>query len=77
VIRKKMIIQNCENYNSGEIKEYIKTHSFKEYLFKLFLMMFQYNIDSELVTMMQELIFKPDFEYFDRFFMTRFILLNN
>jgi replication factor C subunit 3/5 len=77
VIRKKMILKNCDNYNSSEIKEYIKTHSFKEYLFKLFLMMFQYNIDSELVTMMQELIFKPDFEYFDRFFMTRFILLNN
>jgi replication factor C subunit 3/5 len=77
VIKKKMIVQNCENYNSSDIQEYIKTHSFKDYLFKLFLTMFQYNINSELVSIMQELIFKPDFEYFDRIFMPKFITLNN
>ena len=72
-----MIHDNCLHYNSSEIREYIKEHSFKEYLFKLFLTMFQYNINSELVNMMQDLIFKPDFEYFDRIFMPKFILLNN
>jgi hypothetical protein len=49
----------------------------KDYLIKLFLHMMNYNIDSELILMMKDLILvKSDFEYFDKIFM-KLYLKNN
>jgi replication factor C subunit 3/5 len=77
IINKQMIIRNCIDYNSSQVNEYIRNNSFKEYLIRLFMYMLQYNIDTNLILMMQKLIMrKQDFKYFDRIFMPYFISLN-
>ncbi len=77
IVNKQMIIKNCVDYDSQEIKKYIEHNSFKEYLIRLFMNMINYNIDTKLILMMQKLIMrKQDFQYFDRIFMSYFISLN-
>lgn len=77
IINKQMILKNCISYDSLQIKKYIQSNSFKEYLIRLFMHMINYNIDTKLVIMMQKLIMKKqDFVYFDRIFMPYFISLN-
>lgn len=78
IIHKQMIVNNCEKYNSEIVKKYIENNSFKEYLIRLFIHMMNYNIDTDIILMMQKLIIrKHDFNYFDRILMPRFISLNN
>ena len=38
--------------------------------------MCDYKIDSKLLSLMKELIIKPDFDYFDKYLMPHFIELN-
>ena len=77
LICKNMLELNCNNYNN-KVKRYIKTIYFKEYLIKLFLHMMNYNLNTELIFMMKDLILvKSDFDYFDCFFMKAFQKLNN
>ena len=77
IINRQMIINNCTNYDSYQIREYIQTNSFKEYLIRLFIHMMDYNMDTKLILMMQKLIMeKQNFNYFDRIFMPYFISLN-
>lgn len=77
IIHKQMVVNNCEKYNSEIVKKYIEHNSFKEYLIRLFIHMMNYNIDTDLILMMQKLIvLKHDFNYFDRILMPRFISLN-
>ncbi len=76
IIKKSMIIKNCINYDKNEIKNYNKNNSLKDYLIKLFLEMFNYNIDIKLIMMMKSLILiKQDFEYFNIKLMPYFISL--
>jgi replication factor C subunit 3/5 len=78
IIKKDMIINNCIHYDKNIIKEYIKTNSLKDYLIKLFLEMFNYNVDTTLIMMMKSLILiKQDFNYFDEKLMPYFISLQN
>jgi hypothetical protein len=78
IIKKSMIIQNCFNYDKNLIKNYSKTNSLKDYFIKLFLEMFNYNIDIQLILMMKSLILiKQDFEYFNTKLMPHFISLQN
>ena len=76
LICKDIIELNCINYNY-KVKKYIKTIYFKEYLIKLFLNMLNFNLNSELIYMMKDLILvKQDFDYFDCFFMEAFFKIN-
>jgi replication factor C subunit 3/5 len=76
LIRKDMLELNCKNYNT-KVKKYIKTICFKDYLIKLFIHMINYNIDSDLIFMMKDLILiKQDIDFFECFFMKRFKSLN-
>ena len=76
LIRKDMLELNCVNYNA-KVKKYIKSVCFKDYLIKLFIHMINYNIDSNLIFMMKDLILiKQDIDFFDCFFMKRFKSLN-
>ena len=78
IIKQSFIDDICINYISikDKVKEYTKTIYFKDFLIKLFIKMLEYNIDSKLLTRMKELVMKPDFDYFDKYLMTHFILLN-
>ena len=76
LIRKDIIELNCKKYKT-KVKNYIKTVCFKEYLYKLFMNMINYNIDSKLIFMMKDLILiKQDIAYFETFFMPYFKQLN-
>ena len=76
LIRKDIIELNCKKYKT-KVKNYIKTVCFKEYLYKLFMNMINYNIDSKLMFMMKDLILiKQDIAYFETFFMPYFKQLN-
>ena len=76
LIRKDIIELNCKKYKT-KVKNYIKTVCFKEYLYKLFMNMINYNIDSKLIFMMKDLILiKQDIDYFETFFMPYFKQLN-
>jgi replication factor C subunit 3/5 len=78
IIQKEMILQNCINYQPEIIQRYIHENSFKEYLIRLFTHMINYNIDTKLICMMQNLIMmKQDFKYFNKIFMPYFLSLNN
>ena len=78
IIKESMLIDTCINYNPSAIKEHIKVFCFKDFLIKLFLKMLNYNIDSELINTMKELILiKQDFDYFDTILMKQFSILNN
>ncbi len=71
-----MIELNCKKYNT-KVKNYIKSVCFKEYLYKLFINMMQYNIDSKLIFMMKDLILvKQDIDFFETFFMPYFKKIN-
>jgi FKBP-type peptidyl-prolyl cis-trans isomerase len=50
-----MVEQTCKKYNI-KVKNYIKSVCFKEFLYKLFIHMMEYNIDSKLIFMMKDLI---------------------
>jgi replication factor C subunit 3/5 len=78
IINETMINDICINYlNIREnIKTYVQTIYFKDFLIKLFIKMVDYNIDSKLLSLMKELIMKPDFDYFDKYLMPHFISLN-
>jgi len=76
LIKKDIIELNCKKYKT-KVKNYIKTVCFKEYLYKLFMHMLNYNIDSKLIFMMKDLILiKQDIDYFETFFMPYFKQLN-
>ena len=76
IIHKDIIELNCIKYNI-KVKNYIKKICFKEYLFKLFIHMMNYNIDSKLIFMMKDLILiKQDIIFFDTFFMPYYKQLN-
>jgi replication factor C subunit 3/5 len=76
IIKKNMIELNCKKYNI-KVKNYIKTVYFKEYLYKLFFHMIEYNIDSKLIFMMKDLILiKQDISFFETFFMPYFKEIN-
>jgi len=76
LICKKIIKLNCVKYNYT-IKQYIKKVCLKDYLIKLFLHMINYNINTELILMMKDLILvKSDFEYFDKIFMKEYLKQN-
>lgn len=77
LIKSDIIELNCKKYNI-KVKNYIKTVCFKEYLYKLFMHMVNYNLDSKLIFMMKELILiKQDIAFFETFFMPYYKLLNN
>jgi replication factor C subunit 3/5 len=78
IIKQSFIDEICINYEciKDEVKEYTKTIYFKDFLIKLFIKMLEYNIDSKLLSLMKELIMKPDFDYFDKYLMPHFISLN-
>jgi len=76
LICKKIIKLNCVKYNYT-VKQYIKKVCLKDYLVKLFLHMVNYNINTELILMMKDLILvKSDFEYFDKIFMKEYLKQN-
>ena len=76
LICKKIIKLNCIKYNYT-VKQYIKKVCLKDYLVKLFLHMIHYNINTELILMMKDLILiKSDFEYFDKVFMKEYLKNN-
>jgi replication factor C subunit 3/5 len=76
LICKKIIKLNCVKYNYT-VKQYIKKVCLKDYLVKLFLHMINYNINTELILMMKDLILvKSDFEYFDKIFMKEYLKQN-
>ena len=78
MINESMINEICINYPNirDKVEKYIQTIYFKDFLIKLFIKMLEYNIDSKLLTLMKELIMKSEFDYFDKYLMTHFILLN-
>jgi hypothetical protein len=78
IIKQSLIHEICINYNKNreKVKEYIQTIYFKDFLIKLFIKMLDYNIDSKLLSLMKELIMKPDFNYFNKYLMPHFIKLN-
>jgi replication factor C subunit 3/5 len=78
IIKQSLINDVCINYTSirEELKIYIQGIYFKDFLIKLFIKMIDYNIDSKLLTIMKELIMKPDFDYFDKYLMPHFTMLN-
>ena len=71
IIKQSLIHEICINYNREKVKEYIQTIYFKDFLIKLFIKMIDYNIDSKLLSLMKELIMKPD-----KYLMPHFISLN-
>ena len=76
MIEKNMIVNNCINYDISNIKKYCEKNCLKDYLIKLFLEMFNYNIDSKLIMMMKSLILiKQDLRYFNIKLMPYFISL--
>ena len=76
LISKGIIKLNCVKYNA-KVKKYVKSVCLKDYLVKLFLQMMNYNISTELILMMKDLILvKSDFDYFDKIFMKEYIKLN-
>ena len=76
LIRRDMIELNCKKYNT-KVKNYIKSVCFKEYLYKLFMNMMNYNIDSKLIIMMKDLILvKQDIDFFETFFMPHYRQIN-
>ena len=76
LISRDIIHLNCVKYNA-KVKSYIKNICLKEYFIKLFLYMFNFNIDSKLINMMKDLILiKSDLDYFEVFFMKYFKVLN-
>jgi DNA polymerase III delta prime subunit len=76
LICKKIIKLNCVKYNYT-VKQYIKKVCLKDYLVKLFLHMINYNINTDLILMMKDLILvKSDFEYFDKIFMKEYLKQN-
>ena len=78
IINQSLINEICINYNRDKVKEYIQGIYFKDFLIKLFMKMIDYKIDSKLLTIMKELItIKQDFDYFDKYLMPHFILLNS
>lgn len=78
IIKQSLINDICLKYMEirEEVKIYIEGIYFKDFLIKLFIKMIDYNIDSKLLSLMKELIMKPDFDYFDEYLMTHFIKLN-
>ena len=79
IIKQSLIHDICLKYIDirEEVKTYIQTIYFKDFLIKLFIKMIDYNIDSKLLSLMKELIMKPDFDYFDKYLMPHFIKLNS
>ena len=76
LISKSIIKLNCIKY-TAKVKKYVKCVCLKDYLLKLFLQMMNYNISSQLIQMMKDLILvKSDFDYFDKIFMKEYIKLN-
>lgn len=76
MIEKNMIVNNCLNYDILNIQTYCKNNCLKDYLIKLFLEMFNYNIDTKLIMMMKSLILiKQDLKYFNIKLMPYFISL--
>ena len=76
LIKKDIIELNCNKYKT-KVKNYIKTVCFKDYLYKLFMHMLNYNIDSKLIFMMKDLILiKQDISFFETFFMPYFKKIN-
>jgi len=78
IIKQSLIQDMCIKYPDirEEIKIYIQGIYFKDFLIKLFIKMLDYNIDSKLLSLMKELIIKPDFDYFDKYLMSHFMMLN-
>jgi replication factor C subunit 3/5 len=78
MINESMINDICTKYPDirDKVEKYIQTIYFKDFLIKLFIKMLEYTIDSKLLSIMKELIMKPDFDYFDKYLMTHFISLN-
>ena len=77
IIQKQVIHNTCESYDSNTVLKYIKNILFKDFLIRLFTHMLNYNIDYGLVLQMKQLLFKPEFPYFDRIFMPRFKSFQN
>jgi replication factor C subunit 3/5 len=76
LISKNIIKMNCVKYNA-KVKKYVKNVCLKDYLVKLFLQMMNYNLTTELILMMKDLILvKSDFDYFDKIFMKEFFKIN-
>jgi DNA polymerase III delta prime subunit len=78
IIKQSLIQDMCIKYPEikEEVKIYIQGIYFKDFLIKLFIKMLDYNIDSKLLSLMKELIIKPDFDYFDKYLMSHFMKLN-
>ena len=78
IINQTLINEICINYPDirDKVKEYTQTIYLKDFLIKLFMKMVDYKIDSKLLSLMKELIMKPDFDYFDKYLMPHFISLN-
>jgi replication factor C subunit 3/5 len=78
IIKQSLIHDICLKYIEikDQVKIYIQGIYFKDFLIKLFIKMLDYNIDSKLLTLMKELVMKPDFDYFDKYLMPHFIKLN-
>ena len=78
IINQTLINDICINYSEirDKVKEYTQTIYLKDFLIKLFMKMVDYTIDSKLLSLMKELIMKPDFDYFDKYLMPHFIELN-
>jgi replication factor C subunit 3/5 len=77
MINQTLIHDICTHYDRVKVKEYTENIYFKDFLIKLFIKMLEYKIDSKLLTLMKELVMKPDFDYFDKYLMPHFIAINN
>jgi len=69
--------QMCEAYDRNVLERYLKHFSLKDILIKLFLYMMNYNLDTHLIVQMKQLLMvNQDLEYFHRYFMPAFQILN-
>jgi replication factor C subunit 3/5 len=77
ILNNVILKQTCESYSRDKVDSHLKHFSFKEFLTRLFLYMMNYKLDTHLIRQMKELLMmNPDIEYFDRYFMPAFQLLN-
>lgn len=77
IINNALLKQTCEMYSRPILESHLKHFAFKEVLTKLFLYMMNYNLDTDLIVQMKDLLLvNQDLDYFDAYFMPAFKLLN-
>ena len=77
ILNNSILKQVCENYKRETVDKLLLHFSPKEFLMKLFLYMINYNLDTQLIQKMRELVLiNQDMEYFHTYFMPEFKKLN-